>query len=33
MIRDGNGRPAMLASHGFPYLAPANPDPPNAPHA
>ena len=32
-IRDGIDRPSMLASHEFPYLAPPNPDPPEAPHA
>ena len=33
VIRDGIDRPSMLASHEFPYLAPPNPDPPEAPHA
>ena len=33
VIRDGIDRPSMLASHGFPYLAAPNPDPPKAPHA
>jgi hypothetical protein len=33
VIRDGIDRPAMLAPHQFPYLAPPNPDPPKAPHA
>ena len=28
VIRDGIDRPSMLASHGFPYLAPPKPDPP-----
>ena len=27
VIRDGIDRPSMLASHGFPYLVPLNPDP------
>jgi hypothetical protein len=27
VIRDGIDRPSMLASHGFPHLAPPNPDP------
>jgi uncharacterized protein DUF4331 len=32
VIRDGVDRPTTLASHHFPYLAPPNPDPPEAPH-